>query len=96
MDVTVIEKVKKYNVSGSQSTKRYEINSVQSIKRYALQIAELGKRGYSGLSAYQLAVKNGLFEGTEQEYLLSLVPNFSVLGNYERDWAQDFLVALNT
>jgi hypothetical protein len=56
----------------------------------------LNKDGIDGLSAYQLAVKNGLFEGTEEEYLLSLVPNFSILGNYERDWAQDFLVALNT
>ncbi len=56
----------------------------------------LNKDGIDGLSAYQLAVKNELFEGTEEDYLLSLVPNFSILGNYERDWAQDFLVVLNT
>lgn len=56
----------------------------------------LNKDGIDGLSAYQLAIKNGLFVGTEEEYLISLVPNFSILGNYERDWAQDFMIALNT
>jgi hypothetical protein len=96
MQVTVIEKTKRYTVSGSQTTKRYEVNSTQSSKRYVLEIAELGKRGYTGLSSYQLAVRNGLFEGTEQEYLLDQVPKLTVLGDYERDWANDFLIALNT
>lgn len=54
--------------------------------------------GEPGLSAYQLAVANG-FIGTETEWLVSLQgqsADLSVLGNYERDWANDFLIALNT
>lgn len=85
MNVTVIQKTKKYNVNGTQVIKRYEVT-----------IAPLGKRGFSGLSAYQLAVKNGTFVGTELEYLESIKSDLSVLGNYERDWEQDFLIALNT
>ena len=98
MEVTVIEKTKRYTVSGSQTTKRYEVNGVQTVKRFTLQIAELGKRGYSGKSAYELALSNG-FLGTEAQWLASLKgepANLAVLGNYERDWAQDFMVALNT
>lgn len=88
MNVTVIQKTKKYNVNGTQVIKRYEVT-----------IAPLGKRGFSGLNAYELAVKNGTFVGTEEEYLTSLKGepgDLTALGNYERDWAQDFLIALNT
>lgn len=85
MNVTVIQKTKKYTVNGTQVIKRYEVT-----------IAPLGKRGFSGLNSYELAVKNGTFVGTEEEYLASLKGDLSVLGNYERDWEQDFLIALNT
>ncbi len=50
----------------------------------------LTKDGIDGKSAYQIAIENG-YTGTEQEFAKSLI-----LGNTDRDWAQDFLVTYNT
>jgi hypothetical protein len=96
MEVTVIQKTKNYTVSGTQNIKRFEVNATQSTKRFEVNVAELGKRGFDGLSVYQIAVRNGVFAGTEAEFAAAILPNFSVLGNYERDWANDFLIVLNT
>ncbi len=53
-------------------------------------VVELTKDGIDGKSAYQLAVENG-YTGTEEEFAQSLI-----LGNTNRDFAQDFLIAYNT
>lgn len=41
----------------------------------------LGFKGERGYSAYEIAVKNG-FEGTEREWLLSLITDSDLLGEY--------------
>ena len=67
---------------------------IQLVKSEPLQVIVAVNK--DGLSAYQIAVKNGEFVGTEAEFAAAILPDFTILGNYERDWANDFLIALNT
>lgn len=59
-----------------------------SIKPIKVEVS-LTKDGVDGYSAYELAVKYG-YTGSEEEFAKSLI-----LGDTNRDWAQDFLIAFN-
>lgn len=99
MEVVINQTVKKFDVQLTSNPKRFEVVVSSNSVSIVVEMATLGKQGMPGLSNYQLAVKNGTFVGTEEEYLASLkgAPgDLTPLGNYERDWAQDFLIAFNT
>ena len=96
MEVVINQMVKKFDVQLTSNPKKFEVVVSSKPDSIVVEMAPLGKQGFPGLSAYQLAVKNGTFVGTELEYLESIKSDLSVLGNYERDWEQDFLIALNT
>lgn len=98
MTITAIQNIRKVTVTATSLPRQYKVVVTNAPKQRIITVASLGKQGLTGKSAYQLAVQNG-FVGTEVEWLASLqgqAANLSVLGNYERDWANDFLIALNT
>ena len=74
MRVTSIQNIKKYTVTANQATKqvRVVVNApIQKVTR--ITIAQLGQRGFTGISAYDIAVNNG-FIGTEAQWLLGFYP----------------------
>ena len=74
MEVTTIQHLKKYIVTVNQETNQVKVTVNNGIEnKNNVVINQLGKRGFQGISAYDIAVKNG-FIGTESQWLLSLVP----------------------
>lgn len=70
MKIIVNEIVKKYDVVVNQTTKQVNVNIVSQQKQFSVIISPLGKRGFVGLTNYEIAVKNG-YLGTEAEWLES-------------------------
>lgn len=98
MQVTVVQNVRKVTVTATTTPRQYKVVVSNAPKQRIITVAALGKRGFPGKSAYEIAVQKG-FEGTEVQWLESLKGSpgdLTPLGNYERDWAQDFLIAFNT
>lgn len=71
MSVVINQTEKVYNVTVNQSLKQINTNIITRPKQLTVEISSLGKRGFDGKSAYELAVENG-FVGTEDEWLESL------------------------
>jgi hypothetical protein len=94
MKITAIQNIRKYTVVATTKPRQYKVVVSSARKQTTITVAPLGKRGFRGYSAYEIALQNG-FVGSEPEWIASL-QDLSVLGNYERDFAQDFLIALNT
>lgn len=98
MKITVTQNITKYQVTLTQNNQSVKVTATPNLTKYLVTKSDVGVAGAPGKSAYQLAVQNG-FVGTEIEWLASLQgedADLSILGNYERDWANDFLIALNT
>ena len=72
MKITAIQNIKKYTVTTNQIIKQVQVIVTPAVKKETtITVAQLGKRGLVGLTAYEIAVKNG-FTGNEPEWLLSL------------------------
>ena len=72
MRITAIQNIKQYTVTANQTIKQVRVvvnPAVQKVTK--ITVAQLGARGYTGISAYEIAVKNG-FVGTESDWLDSL------------------------
>lgn len=76
MEITVNQTIRKYTVTANQTTRNILVTVSPLLNRNTIIVEQLGKRGFTGISAYEIAVKNG-FVGTESQWLLSLMPTQS-------------------
>jgi hypothetical protein len=68
MKITAVQNIRKYTVTATTKPRQYKVVVSSAPKQTTITVAPLGKRGFRGYSAYELAVQNG-FPGTEQDWL---------------------------
>lgn len=71
MRVTITQNIKNYKITVKEPKKAIKVLISQTIKPFNVTVKQLGKRGFTGKSNYEIAVDNG-FLGTEEQWLLSL------------------------
>jgi hypothetical protein len=71
MEVTFEQNIDQYDVIFNQENNEITVDILNETVIYESVFSELGEKGESGKSAYQIAVDNG-FLGTEQQWIASL------------------------
>jgi len=71
MDVIINQIVRQHEVTINQTARQINVLITSVPKQVTAEIAQLGKRGFTGKSAYEIAVDNG-FAGTESDWLESI------------------------